>query len=359
VASGRRAPALLVGALLVVLVATGLAPASARPERPAPVGSDPFMAGQPYRGDFPDPTVWRVGRRYYAAATTVAALNLPVMTSADLRTWTARSSSDPARPSLNDAMPTPPAWAQTQVAPGGRTFISTWAPSVLRISNGTFVAAYSVPRASDGRRCISLARSASPMGPYVDSSSGPISCGTAGVIDPQLFVERRGIWMAYKMEGAPDRILTRPMNTYATGFAVGSRNYSLLTPRTAWEGSVVENPSMIRYRKRLYLFYSANNYGSASYATGYAVCRRVTGPCTGRTRILATGRYLAGPGGGLAFVDLAGQLRLAFHAWTTGNVGYPSADTCRETPRGCAQRRLHLAQLGVTKRGRVAVRSWF
>ena len=51
---------------LVLLVGLALAalagPANARPERPAPVGSDPFTAGRAYRGDFPDPTVL-AGRR--------------------------------------------------------------------------------------------------------------------------------------------------------------------------------------------------------------------------------------------------------------------------------------------------------
>ena len=39
----------LVASLLTVPVA------SARDARPAPIGSDPFTVGRPYRGDFPDP----------------------------------------------------------------------------------------------------------------------------------------------------------------------------------------------------------------------------------------------------------------------------------------------------------------
>lgn len=124
----------LVGALLALVTpAWTQIPASARPERNAPAGSDPFRAGQPYRGDFPDPTVWRVGGRYYAAPTTVAVLNLPVTTSTDLRTWTSRPASDPAKPALNDAMPTPAAWARKQQTPAGRVSASTWAPSGTRL----------------------------------------------------------------------------------------------------------------------------------------------------------------------------------------------------------------------------------
>jgi beta-xylosidase len=356
VASGRLL--LTAGALLALLV-SGQSSASARPERPAPIGSDPFQPGQAYRGDFPDPSVFRVGGRFYAVATTVAALNLPMTSSTDLRTWVSRPASNPAKPWLNDAMPTPASWARQQVTSGGRAWGATWAPSVLRIGTGTFVAAYSVPRASDGRRCLSLARSAYPMGPYVDTTAGPQSCGAAGVIDPQLFVDRGQIWMTYKMEGAPDRLLVRKMNKYATGFAVGSRNFTLLTPRLAWEGAVVENPAMIRYRNRLYLIYSGNGYGSSKYATGYAVCRTVIGPCVRKTRLLFTGRYLAGPGGATPFVDLSGNLRLAYHAWPVDNVGYPSTTNCLKTSKGCAQRRLYVATLGVARKGKLLVRTYF
>ena len=302
--------------------------------------------------------MWRVGRRFYAASTSVAALNLPVMTSTDLRTWTARPPSDAARSSLNDAMPHPAPWAMTRLGASGRPFMPTWAPSVLRVGTGTFVAAYSAPRAYDGRRCISLARSASPMGPYVDSRRAPISCGNQGGIDPQLFVDRGVTVMTYKMKSTRDTILVRRMNSSVTGFAAGSRNYALLTPRAAWEGSVVENPALIRYRKRLYLFYSGNNYGSSRYSTGYAVCRSVVGPCRRKPRLLATGTYVAGPGGAAPFLDLYGRLRLAYHAWTVGNVGYPATDSCLGTAKGCAQRRLRIALLGVGRRGRLLVRAW-
>jgi beta-xylosidase len=341
------------------LLLTPVPSASARPERPAAMGGDPFNPGAAYRGDFPDPTVWRVGQRFYAASTTVAALNLPMTTSSDLKTWTTLPAPDPAKPRLNDALPTPASWARKNHTAGGRAWSPTWAPSVVRISTGTFVAAYAVPRASDGRRCISLARSASPAGPYVDRTTGPQTCGALGVIDPQLFVDRGRIWMLHKMEGAPDRLLVRAMNKYATGFAVGSRNYTLLTAKAAWEGQVVENPAMIRYRNRLYLIYSGNGYGSAKYATGYATCRTVIGPCARRTRLLMTGRYLAGPGGATPFLDLAGQLRLAYHAWPAGNVGYPRDTSCLGAAEGCAQRRMYVATLAPGKGGRLLVRRYF
>ena len=338
--------ALLAGLLLAGVGVAGQSPASARPERPAPIGSDPFWAGTAYSGDFPDPTVMRVGRTFYASSTTIAALNIPVTTSTDLRTWTPRRSSDPARPWLNDAMPSGAVWAKKQRTANGKVFWPTWAPSIARLGTRRFVAAYSVPRAGDGRRCISLARSASPLGPFTDRSRAPLTCLGGGAIDPQIFRDRGAVWLLYKVEGSPDRIMVRRMTGSAAGFSPASRNVVLMTPRAAWEGAVVENPAMIRFNSRLWLVYSGNGYGSHRYATGHAVCRSVSGPCRRQGRLLATGPHLAGPGGAAPFVDLAGRLRLAYHAWRTGNIGYPSNDGCVDTKKGCAQRRMYVAILG-------------
>lgn len=348
--------ALSVGALLTVDASSAVA----QRNRPNPVGSDPFVAGQPYRGDFPDPTIWRVGARYYAASTTVAALSLPVTTSVDLRTWTTIPSGT-SRP--YDALPTPARWADIRTTPTGRTWAATWAPSVGVYTDrgtrkATWVAAYSVPHATD-TRCISLARSQFPQGPYVDSSAAPLVCGTYGVIDPQIFHDRGRYWLLMKFEGRPDRIWVRRLNGAASGFAAGSTFRPLLAPRLAWEGSVVENPAMIRFRKKLYLFYSGNGFGSSRYSTGVAVCKKVVGPCKRMPRLLATNAYLAGPGGATPFVDRLGQLRLVYHAWRTGNVGYPSSEACLNSSAGCAQRRMYVATLTRKKKGRLRVIRYF
>ena len=298
----------------------------------------------------------RVGTTFYAYSTTTAALNLPAMTSGDLRHWTARPSSDPAHPFQNDAMPTAASWAERRSTPNRRVFSATWAPSVARLGAGRFIAAYAVPRASDGHRCISLARAGAPLGPFVDSSTAPLTCLGRNAIDPQIFRDRGAVWLLYKAAGSPDRLMVRRMTASASRFGPTSRNYALLSPRTAWEGSTVENPAMVRFHGRLYLFYSANNYKTARYATGYAVCRAVTGPCTRGGRLLSTGPHLAGPGGAAPFLDRAGRLRLAYHAWPTGNVGYPADTSCTGTSSGCAQRRLYVAILTTGPDGRLVVR---
>ena len=346
----------LAAGVAAVLMLSGMSTAAARSDRPAAVGSDPFRGGEAYSGDFPDPTMMRVGSTFYAYSTTIAALNLPATTSTDLRHWKARPSYDPARPSDNDAMPSAARWAERRSTPGGRVFSATWAPSVVRMGPGRFVSAYAVPRAGDGHRCISLARATHPLGPFVDTTRGPLTCLGSNAIDPQIFRDRGAVWLLYKVAGSPDRLMVRRMTASASAFGPTSRNYALLSPRGRWEGATVENPAMIRFNGRLYLFYSANAYKTARYATGYAVCRAVTGPCTRMGRLLSTGPYLAGPGGATPFLDRAGRLRLVYHAWRTGQVGYPSNTSCQSTRAGCPQRRMYIAILGPGSRGELVVR---
>jgi beta-xylosidase len=299
------------------------------------------------------PTILRVGSTYVAASTTTSYLNLPLMTSTDLVTWTPRPEladrpdwSDV--PGYNDAMAQPPVWASPRSTTDRRFLVSQWAPSLARVG-GRYVAAYSAAVTLDPRTsCLGIATATDPTGPYRTASPRPLLCapGSArGVIDPELFVDRGTPYLLWKREGSPQEILVRRMNASATRFAAGSRARVLLRPDRRWEGSTVENPSMIRHRGRYLLFYSGNDWTTRRYATGYAVCASPLGPCRkGKAaRILATSGGQAGTGGADAFVDAGGRLRLVYHAFDAGYVGagYP--------------RRLHTARLGVAPSGRVWV----
>ncbi|MDQ6640944.1 MAG: glycoside hydrolase family 43 protein [Actinomycetota bacterium] len=327
------------------LVVAGLAPAHAS------VGSDDFVAGQTYRGDFADPWITKSGHTYYAYATNTANLNLPVMTSKDLVTWTARQSNDGPW-WHNDAMPRAARWAATE-HPGGRTVTRTWAPSVTWVKNH-YVLAYTVPLAGRKVRknCVSLATSTSPQGPFTDNSSGPIVCpADQGAIDPQVFLAKNTHpYLIWKTEGVVGRestkLWSRQLNDSGTAFVPGTPQTELLRTSQAWEGHVIENPAMIRIQGLNYLFYSANEYNSPRYAIGYAICRTVRGPCTRprTTPLMSSGGAVSGPGGPAPVVGPNGQLRLAYAAWDYGRIGYPRSTRCRPH---CNQRRLHIAQLQI------------
>jgi beta-xylosidase len=350
-ASRARTVATVLGVALLTLVA-GLLPAddaSARDARPAPVGSDRFVVGQPYRGDFPDPTVLRVGNVFYAYSTTVSSLNLPVLSSRDLVHWTARGEGlmDVAR------------WARSRRI-GERAFAGTWAPTVARIGR-RYVHAYAVPRAGrPARRCIGVSTSRTPYGGFVDRSVRPLLCPSVrGAIDPSFYTGPAGahflVWKLEQTRRAPSRIYINRLS--ANGRRVIDRSRLLLTTQDAWESPLIENPAMIRYRSSYYLFYSGGSYADDSYATGYARCTTPYGPCTrvSDQPLLATGGRVAGTGGAMPFVDRLGRLRLAYAAWDYGNTGYPTNASCRRRPKGCPQRKLHVATLGVRADGTLAV----
>lgn len=272
----------------------------------APAGA--ASAVPAYPGDFPDPFVLVVGTTYWAYSTGSAGRNLQVMSSADLKTWTAAA----------DPLPALPAWAQ----PG-----FTWAPGVLS-SGGTFLMYYTVRDAASGRQCISVASSTGPAGPFADTSSAPLVCQltNSGSIDPTPFVAATGSYLLWKSDdnarGQPTHLWAQELSP--DGRALVGTRALLLTQDRAWQSPVVEGPSMIASGGLYYLFYGAGDWNSASAAIGYARCSTPLGPCTNKS---TTGPWMSshgaavGPSGPAVFVDVAGSTRIAYHAWT-GAVGY-------------------------------------
>lgn len=359
----RRATALVV-TLLAALIGTLLFTSPTQ----AVTGGDRFFTGVPYAGEYASPQVLVDGGRYYAYATNVDGNNLPAMHSEDLETWVPRDPlPDYHRYSgwklFNDALPQPASWAAT-IWRNGKDRYGIWAPAVAKMGDG-YVAAYSaMVNWKKKRLCISLAYAESPEGMFTDTSREPIVCSddTRGSIDPDLIRVGKRNYLIWKDSGVkrvkPTKIWIRRLNADATAFQPRSKAHLLLTTAHNWEGNVIEAPDMIRYKKRFYLFYAGNNYTTDRYATGYAICQTVNGPCTRarKTPLLATNDVVVGPGGAAPFQDLQGRLRLAYHAWTAGQVGYATdPGSCRDTAEGCPQRRMHIATLAVRDNGKLRV----
>lgn len=271
-------------------------------------------------GDFPDPFVLRVGTTHYAYATQVwqgpGLLNVPVVSSPDLRTW-----SEPI-----DALPQLPSWA---------AWGSTWAPSVLVVRGG-FVLYYTAQHAAQGIQCVGRATSSTPTGPFVDSTSAPLVCqyDRGGSIDPSPVIDSSGkpvlLWKSDdNARSLPTSIWSQPLT--ADGLALTGKLTRLLGADRPWEGGVVEGPSMVNRSGKWVLFYGGNDWSSASSGIGYATCSGPAGPCTKRS---LDGPWLAGrdggegPAGPETFVDAAGRLRLSYHAWV-GGVGYETDGAAR------------------------------
>jgi beta-xylosidase len=273
---------------------------------------DGSATGLVYPYDFPDPFILPVGGTYYGFATNSAAGNIQIIRSTDLVHWT----------TVGDALPQEPSWAEPD---------ATWAPSVLQRGN-TFVLYYSAVYTPTGEQCISEAVASQPQGPYEDDSTFPLMCQTAlgGSIDPTPFVDADGtpylVWKSQGMGNQPATLWSQQLTADGTGLVPGVAT-PLLSPDQAWQGGVVEGPSLVLVGGQYLLFYSANNWKTAAYAVGVAHCTGPLGPCQdlSSSPLLASRSEFSGPGGPSVFADGQGHLWMAFHAWLPGAVGYPNS----------------------------------
>jgi beta-xylosidase len=272
--------------------------------------------------DFPDPDVLQVDDLYYAYATNTGHVNVQVASSRDLVHWTI----------LNDALPTLPAWASRQ-------FGHVWAPEVSTFDGKTFtmyyVARYSIGKAG-GAQCIGIATSATPAGPFQSQDAKPFICqtGEGGSIDPSVFTDDDGSrWLLWKNDGnaGGGQSWIYRQRLSADGQSLEGEPARLITADQAWEGVLVEAPTLYKRNGKYYLFYSANAYNDRRYAVGYAVAHKIDGPYTKplKTPLLATRipAGIVGPGGQDLVIDDDGELWMLFHAWSP--AGYRNLNAAK------------------------------
>lgn len=316
------APIALAGSalLLLLLAARGMPPGAApgpgaTAERPAsaaragptaaPTPGPGMYANPVIDGDFPDPDTLLVGDTYYAYATNSGSTNVLTARSRDLVRWEL----------LKDALPVLPPWSQ----PG-----HTWAPEVTTAADGAgYVMYFTARHAGSQRQCIGAATSAVPEGPFRSPSDRPFVCqlDEGGSIDASSFVDDDGSrYVLWKSDGN-----CCGKDTWIYLQAVSRDGLSLEgTPRRliradqAWEGSVVEAPTLWKRAGTYYLFYSANRYAGADYAVGYAVADAPAGPYRKPGRPLLSTSTENGPvigPGGQDVVTKEGRTWLLYHTW--------------------------------------------
>lgn len=282
--------------MILLLLAAGVALvlAAPLPQPPNPV----------HAGDFPDPFILRAADGYHAYASNGDG-NVQQLRSRDLARWER----------LPDALPALPAWA----APG-----RTWAPSLLA-RGAKWVLYFSALHAASGRQCIGAALAEGPSGPFAGRAE-PLVCAEQadlGAIDPSAFVDEDGtpylLWAACCRAA---RIFSQRLS--ADGLALEGAPTALIGTDQAWEGPLVEAPSLLAESGRYYLLYSANRWQGERYSIGLAECASPVGPCTKPAAgpLLKSGGDLAGPGGQEFFRDGWGRAWLAYHAWNADRPSY-------------------------------------
>jgi beta-xylosidase len=297
------------------------------------VGADSWTVA-----DAPDPFVLRVdpaycapdnngvppGACYYAYTTMVFFNPVPVWRSSNLTHWHMAGIDG----GDGDAYPDGTAVNPSTFSPWSE-YVGRWAPSVMQIG-GQYVMWYSAQR-KGGVHCLGVATASSPDGPFNDAKGPYCRDGEGGVIDPSPFVESNGRrYLTYKTEASGGRIYAAELSSDGKTLL---REGLLLTNGGGWESPRVEGPTLWRSGSGLFLFYSAGAWENGSYVVGVAGCNGPLGPCgrTYSTPVLPSRGSAAGPGGQTPFVDAGGTLRLAFHAWRAGDVGYPSGERSLRT----------------------------
>lgn len=277
--------------------------------------------------DFPDPHVIRAGGAYYAYATTGGGQNLRSATSTDLVQWRM----------LDDPLPELASWSGLTPLFSQTPHEATWAPAAAQIGD-SYMLYYTTPALEmerpDGRpsQCISVAVAATPEGPFVDESEGPIVCQAdlGGSIDSTYFRDDDGSqYLIWKNDGnccgIDTRFFIQELRPDGQALLAQPTDMGVDNDRP-WERSVIEAPTLIAHDGTYYLFYSGNDFASPKYAVGYATAEDVLGPYTDAPEnpILMTEPPLAGPGHQGIVADADGDLWVTYHAWDVSAIGYQS-----------------------------------
>ncbi len=255
-------------------------------------------------GDYPDPSVVRVGNVYWATATTSQwAPIFPILHSRDLVNWTQSSA----------VFETPPAWSAG----------SYWAPEISH--DGTRFLVYYTARKKDGPLCVAVATALTATGPYTDH--GPLVCQEAGSIDGAPINDENGRrYLVWKEDGnsrkQPTPIWAQRLS--AKGTALEGEPHELLRNRADWEAHLIEGPFVLRHDGWFYMFYSADACcgRSCDYKLGVARAKQLLGPWERNPSnpILGGNSRWQCPGHGSVVETPDGRDFLLYHAYRT--VGF-------------------------------------
>ena len=263
-----------------------------------PVGVSTF-SNPVVPGDFPDPSVIRVGTDYWATATTSQwAPIFPLLHSTDLVNWRTAGA----------VFQAPPAWSAG----------SYWAPEIAQDGGRFYV--YYTARKKDGPLCVAVADAERPDGPYTDR--GPLVCQELGSIDAAPIRDEKGRrYLVWKEDGNSRK---QPTPLWAQllsddGLRLVGDKTAILKNEAAWEAHLVEGPYILRRGDWFYMFYSADACcgRACNYKLGVARSRTLLGTWERYpgNPILAGNAQWKCPGHGSIVSDSSGRTFLLYHAY--------------------------------------------
>jgi beta-xylosidase len=263
--------------------------------------SNPVLAG-----DYPDPSVIRVGEEYWATATTSEWAPLfPILHSRDLVHWQLEGAVFHTRPD----------WSAGNY----------WAPEISEYRGRYYV--YYVGRKKNGPLSIAVATAASPAGPWTDH--GPLIGQEAGSIDPVTAIDEKGERYLIWKEDGNSRQQPTPLwmqKLSEDGAKLVGEMKEILRNDAPWEKNLVEGPFILRHAGWFYLFYSGNGCcgRGCNYALGVARSQSLFGSWEKNPAnpILPGNDDWKCPGHGSIVTDPRGRDFLLYHAYQAKNFVY-------------------------------------
>jgi beta-xylosidase len=251
-------------------------------------------------GDYPDPSVVKIGNTYWASATTSNWLPAyPLLKSNDLINWQTTGHVFLQRPQ----------WADYYF----------WAPEITYEKGKVYV--YYTAHKKGGNLCIAVASADKPEGPYKDH--GPLMCQEVGSIDAFPMRDENGkLYLIWKEDGnsvnKPTPIWIMEMNEDRTAL-IGEKK-ELFRNTENWEANLVEGVSMMRHGDYFYAFYAAAGCcgSGCTYASGLARAKSLLGPWEKyeKNPILTSTDKWKCPGHGTP-VEKDGRHYFLYHAYDT------------------------------------------
>lgn len=267
----------------------------------AALAATPFQFQNPVRaGDYPDPSVIRVGSDYWATATSSEwAPHFPLLHSRDLVNWEIKGY----------VFAQPPAWAKSNF----------WAPEIAE-DKGKFFIYYTARETKSNRLAVAVATANHPAGPWTDH--GPLIAQEAGSIDGVPFTDAQGVrWLVWKEDGNSKKLPT-PLwlqRLSDDGLKLVGEKKEILRNDAPWEGAVVEGPFIVRRGDYYYLFYAGGACcgRGCNYTAGVARAKAMEGPWekAPANPILAVNEAWKCPGHGSIVTDPDGRYWFLYHAY--------------------------------------------
>jgi beta-xylosidase len=258
-------------------------------------------------GDYPDPSVIRVGRDFYATATSSEwAPEYPILHSRDLVNWQIVGTVFPRRPE----------WSVGNY----------WAPEIWQ-ENGKIYIFYTA-RKKDGPLCIAVATADKPTGPYTDH--GALECQEVGSIDAFPIRDENGkLFLTWKEDGnsvgKPTPLWAQELDT-SRWRLVGKRQEIMRNDPETWEGNLVEGQFIMRKDGWFYMFYAANACcgRGCNYAMGVARSKTLLGKWEkyNENPILKGNENFNCPGHGSVVTLENGRTFMMYHAYDPKDTNY-------------------------------------